>query len=890
MSPSVCRCACCLGPTGRTPVEIVNRPGLPAVAYRTGTWAAFRASMRAGLAGPPELAALRTRADDDPAIALIDAWAAVADVLTFYTERIANEHYLRTATERRSVNDLTALVGYRLAPGVAARTWLAFFLETAPGAPESTVLPTGTRVQSLPGPGESPQTFETTEAVTAVGAWNRPRWRATGPRPPRTGDSTVLLDGTATGLRTGDALLFVAGRQPWSEALRWARARVVDVTADSAAGRTAVAFTPPLSGLDPVSGDEVTVHVLARQAALFGFNAPDPRLFDKAVRSGLDLVTTPRVDWNFAALDPAGIKLDALYEGTGPAGWAVLTSDTAIGLARVDSVSVASAADYGVSGRVTVLGIRLLKGRLSEHGGTASRRTAIEFQSKELPLAEVPSTDPLTGRTVPLAELLPALPADRQILLRGKRARAQVRLTPTVRPTPLNRHRPRPMPRQVEATVLSVRPATELPGLLRWTVRTDDGVDHSHVGLPETVTYLPARAEDEVVGEVVTVTGTTAPAPLSALTLRTPLTHVYDVRGPTPVELYGNIAAATHGETVTDEVLGSADAARPYQRFALRHKPLTWIPASTVTGAASTLQVRVNGLAWHETPVLYGTGPRDRVHTTRTDENGTTTVGFGDGTSGAATPTGVDNVTATYRWGIGAVGNVRAERLTLPMVRPLGLGAVTNPLPAIGGQDPQSIADARTNAPRSVLTLGRVVSLRDYADFAASYAGVAKGTAVWTWDRARKGVAVTVALDGPVPPDLLAALRRGLLAAGNPRVPLVVSACQPASFAVRAALRVAEDHDPEQVRDAVAAALLAAFSLPVRDFGQDVSLSELTAVAHSVAGVSGVRVDRLHRRGEAAALHTRLPARSPLPGGPPDAPPAEILTLTREGIDLEVGW
>ena len=49
------------------------------------------------------LRGLTTRADDDFTIALIDAWAVVSDVLTFYQERQANEHYLRTATERRSI-------------------------------------------------------------------------------------------------------------------------------------------------------------------------------------------------------------------------------------------------------------------------------------------------------------------------------------------------------------------------------------------------------------------------------------------------------------------------------------------------------------------------------------------------------------------------------------------------------------------------------------------------------------------------------------------------------------------------------------------------------------------------------------------------------------------
>ena len=52
-------------------------------------------------------------------IALLDAWATVGDVLTFYQERIANEGYLRTATERRSVLELARLVGY--APSRASR-------------------------------------------------------------------------------------------------------------------------------------------------------------------------------------------------------------------------------------------------------------------------------------------------------------------------------------------------------------------------------------------------------------------------------------------------------------------------------------------------------------------------------------------------------------------------------------------------------------------------------------------------------------------------------------------------------------------------------------------------------------------------------------------------
>jgi hypothetical protein len=130
--------------------------------------------MLAALSDPDNasLAGLRTRNDSDFSIALIDAWALVADILTFYQERIANESWLRTALDQRSVMELSRLVGYRPAPGVSASAYLSFGLDTAPGSPDNVLIPAGSRVQSVPGPGESPQTFETSQDLTAHVAFN----------------------------------------------------------------------------------------------------------------------------------------------------------------------------------------------------------------------------------------------------------------------------------------------------------------------------------------------------------------------------------------------------------------------------------------------------------------------------------------------------------------------------------------------------------------------------------------------------------------------------------------------------------------------------------------------------------------------------------------------
>src|SRR5205823_13214847 len=111
---------------------------------------------------------LSTRDTGDPSIALLDAWATVADVLTFYQERIANEGYLRTATERRSIIELARLVGYRLRPGVAASVYLALTIEKDA---KVVIDPYGVRAQSVPGPGELPQSFENIEKIDARGRW-----------------------------------------------------------------------------------------------------------------------------------------------------------------------------------------------------------------------------------------------------------------------------------------------------------------------------------------------------------------------------------------------------------------------------------------------------------------------------------------------------------------------------------------------------------------------------------------------------------------------------------------------------------------------------------------------------------------------------------------------
>jgi len=251
-------CGCCEGPDILTPQPSANRPGLDRLRYRAGDHGAFLETMLARLASQ-DLTALRrltTRDPSDPAIALLDAWATVADVLTFYDERIANEGYLRTATERRSVLELARLVGYALRPGVAATVFLAFGIE--PTFEGEALLKAPLRAQSVPGPGELPQTFEIVAPLKARAAWNTLQPRLTQPQTERSIRCSrqhgqrwprIYLSGVTANLRSNDALeIAFPGSSP-------AYYRVDQAEVDATAGRTLVTLLPWPGTADPCPAD-----------------------------------------------------------------------------------------------------------------------------------------------------------------------------------------------------------------------------------------------------------------------------------------------------------------------------------------------------------------------------------------------------------------------------------------------------------------------------------------------------------------------------------------------------------------------------------------------------------------------------------------------------------
>lgn len=368
----------------------------------------------------------------------------------------------------------------------------------------------------------------------------------------------------------------------------------------------------------------------------------------------------------------------------------------------------------------------------------------------------------------------------------------------------------------------------------RWLIVSGDRIDVPNTKVSELVMLAGVQNREP---------NPPGSKPYSTLTLSTKLAYVYKRD---TVKIYGNVVKATHGETRT-EVLGSGDGSQAFQQFLLRQPPLTYLSAPTPSGAADTLQVRVNDVLWHETDSLSELKPIDRLYTLKTDDNAMTTVIFGNGENGSRLPTGVENVRAVYRNGIGKVGNVKAEQISLLATRPLGLKGVLNPLPASGGADRETRDRARENAPLAVMALDRLVSVQDYADFARTFAGIGKASAQRLTDGTRQIVHVTIAGAEDIPIDRSSDLYRNLNKAlhdfGDANQPIRLAIRKLVLLLIAAKIRVLPDYQWEVVEPQIRAALLATFGFERRQLGQSVWLSDIISIIQRVRGVAYVDVD-----------------------------------------------
>jgi predicted phage baseplate assembly protein len=525
------------------------------------------------------------------------------------------------------------------------------------------------------------------------------------------------------------------------------------------------------------------------------------------------------------------ITLDTEYAQIIPNSWVVIerVDQTDPVITRVDQVETVSRADYGISAKATRL---LVKDRwLFPEDASLSvlRGTTVYAQSESLLRAEEPITGYVAGDNIELDALYDGLEAGRWVIVSGERV--------------------------------------DIPGT--------SGVTASELvmvaGVTHGVQQIGANRTDPLPGDKQHTT----------IQLAESLAYCYKRD---TVTIYGNVVKATHGETRT-EVLGAGDGTKSFQKFTLSHSPLTYVAATTPSGIESTLEARVNDVLWLESESFVGLGSTDRGYITKTDNEHKTSLVFGDGKHGARLPTGVGNISATYRSGIGKAGNVASKQISLLASKPLGVKEVINPLPATGGADPEDRDQARHNTPVALTALDRLVSVQDYADFSRTFAGIAKAVSSFLSDGRRQIVHITIAGTDDIPIDENSDLYRNLLQAlrqfGEPNQALQVDLRVLKMLICIAKVKVMPGYLWEKVEPVVSAALLDAFSFEQRELGQDVTLSEVQSIIQQIPGVKYVDVDVLSsvseiEAGDPEKLKVKLQALAK----PGDDQPAKRVTVS----------
>jgi hypothetical protein len=638
--------------------------GLDTIPRQIATFADFRNALLAGIPNKPALSGWRARGKDDLGIMLLEMWAYVCDVLSFYDETIAHEIYLRTARRRPSLRKLVGLLGYIPGPAVAAFVKLALLAEGR----QPITLPAGTAFRSGAFDGQAPQVFEVDNKTIIHPLDNKwelekirlSRLKTNHPR-------SLFIDPKTVNLKEGElALVRKKGSDTQTNVCR-----IDGLSQQKIDGEkyTRVDFDPHtlLSAGTDLTGVKLLVPKQTASPWTIDHIAGDPYplaanilILDglyRQIKSGQYLILGKNDEYRWFKVEEAKEIMMAVTRG--------------------ESTEVENT-EGGVS-TITPPPVRVPVTRLKFHriinytGGT--------WDSSHASQIVVYYSFFEGGKVVSL---------------------------------------PKTMIEAGDVDSLKLKSSIEPP--------------------PEE--YEPASflLEDKN-GEGFSVKGKIDFSE-GSLDMDSP----WQQSLVSPVQVFGNVVSATRGESVIGEVLGSGDASLANQSFVLKKKPLTYIfspTANNETGAASTLSVYVNGIRWQEVPNFFNVSANVEVYIVHQDDEDNSIITFGDGVNGARLPTGVDNVTADYRFGAGAASPPAG--LITQLAKPVkGVNSVKNPVPAAGGDDKEAAGDIRNNAPGSALLLGRAVSIIDMEAAVLRVPGVRAAQAEWTWDGQKQSPVVQI--------------------------------------------------------------------------------------------------------------------------------------------------
>jgi predicted phage baseplate assembly protein len=696
-----------------------NRPGLSEIAYRAGTYAEIREALFFHLNRHPVLQSWTHRGTDDPGIALLEGAAILGDILTFYQELYANEAYLRTANWRESIADIVRLTGYLLTPGVGGRGVFAFEVRGDKPVIVPAGFPISAQVTGLPDQAE----FQTEAEITAypwLSKFNLYRPSAS-PTITSATDELMLFSPEAASfapLQRGDRLLLgVANNTADPTSLSNVGIVIVEGVRERL-GETLY----KLKGKLGANTTQLEGFKIGRSFRHFGHNSPPTKTFldgDTAVQE--DDVDFFRSLTHFSSeadpsIAPREFALDSRVD------------DLPLGSTLICEVTPAPS-DSSIFRR-----------------GQPTRQTAFRTITN---IRQASLTwGALTGSTTILTlndELQSGAPTLMVANIGGGSA-AGIDVSDGVDIRILQFH-------ETLSPLLRLRARPDTTTATQGNTVAFFGTDAEAEKLVGRSLLIDAPGDgDEPISasvQSVSVLG----APLERRMLRT-LTLDREVQySDFPLEepevlVYGNLAEATQGKAERETVLGNGDASQLFQTFKLPKSPLTYlVNAAQTPPHTPELEIRVAGKLWQRVASLFGRRATEQVYIVREDTNGNSLLQFGDGKTGSRLPSGVGNVVAHWRTGIGAFGAIAEGTSAQAGGRLDNLDKITLPGIISGGEQPESGERARDSAPGKMQALDRLVSLADFEAEAGAIPGVSRASAAWRLYSGVPAVVISLLMD-----------------------------------------------------------------------------------------------------------------------------------------------
>jgi predicted phage baseplate assembly protein len=855
-----------------------NRPGLSRIAYRIGTYANFRQALLRNLNRDAVLRGWSHRVSDDPGIALLEGASILCDILTFYQELYANEAYLETARWRESVSDLVRLLGYRLAPGLGGRGVFAFGVSGSEPLTVPESFPLTAQVTGMDGQAD----FETTSAMVAfpwLSRFNLFRPLFTPYITRETNEFVVVSPDPAAApldLRDGDRLL-VGQPYPASNPNRLIGAEIVlvdDVTWMHGEKRYRIKGSLSLAG----STLELAAFKIGRSFRHFGHTSPPTKITitggtatESAVtyERRLSDATTTGVSPALEAVQvPLEGKVDDLALRTPLVCQSVLRRSTRSPLRRLIGSSAATEA-------VMTL-IRTVE---------AVRPNSYTWGAVTAPVTLVVLDAVLTTSTNPAVDTWESSPHvyDRFDI---REAQFHETLSP----------------------LITIRAAPEPTGAVSGHDLYYFGTDAEVQALANRSVLLARDGSDPqaaTVRSIETSSTSIADRPsLRRVSLDAVVSYADFPHVAPRIAVYGNLAEATQGKTERESILGNGDYRQAFQTFKLPKSPQTYLTdVSATPPQAPELEIYVAHQRWNRVPTLFGVDPEEESYIVREDADGDSWVQFGDGRTGARLPSGIKNVRAIQRIGLGAFGSLKDGTKVQAPRRAPRLEWVDLPGAISGGQAPESGDGAREAAPGNVQSLDRLVSLRDFETETLAIAGVSKATAAWDLVDNVPAVALTVLMQTGRVAEL-GQVRQVVAMAnrcrGPGRLPVVVRQGSVRYAYLDVTVAVAPEVRPELIEQAVGAALgvlrldgagiewgHGLFAERARNFGEPEYAARIEGQIQNVPGVLWAAVDGFGSLGTAADPSTLVPPAAPWPLVPlVSCDPDEVLGLVADHLDL----